>query len=197
MIEKVIKNVLELSGVDGACILDKRGTLLHSALPPYFIADFLDDLSRRILSMYEAVDENYLPCDDYLLKFPQKYIQIRRSRTILLIVIVDPGVNLVSLRMVTNIVLKHVTPKIVGELRAAAGEAAPPEPSAPVSAVAASCGATPPESGTAPVETLPEANGLQVATEVPEPELEPVGVGEPSAPAAPAPKKRFYRGVEY
>ncbi|MCC5839331.1 MAG: hypothetical protein JJT96_04330 [Opitutales bacterium] len=192
MVEKVIKNVLELSGVDGACILDKRGTLLHNSLPPYFIADFLEDLSRRILSMYEAVDENYLPCDDYLLKFPQKFIQIRRSRTILLIVIVDPGVNLVSLRMVTNIVLKHVTPKIVGELRAGvqqeAETRASPETPAPAPIEAVKPAPVPP--------TLPEPPPLP---KIPpkEAELEPVATEASPAPAMPPPKKRFYRGVEY
>ena len=127
MIEKIIKNVLELSGVDGACILDKKGNLLHNALPDFFLEDFLDDLSRRVISLYEAVDENYMPCDDYLLKFPQKYIQLRRSRHIYLLVAVDPTANLVSLRMVTNLVLKHITPKILSELRAKLETAPTPE----------------------------------------------------------------------
>lgn len=118
MIDKVIKNVLELPGVDGACLLDKKGKILHNELPDFFLDDFLDDLSRRITALYEAVDENYVPCDDYLLKFPQKFIQLRRSRNVYMIVAVDPSVNLVSLRMVTNLVLKHVTPKILSELRA-------------------------------------------------------------------------------
>lgn len=137
MIEKIVKNVLELPDVDGACIMDKKGELLHNALPDYFLDDFLDDLSRRLLSMFEAVDTNYLPCDDYLLKYPQKYIQLRRSRSAYLMVIVEPTVNLVSLRMVTNLVLKHVTPKVIGELRAEANrepqtvaEEPPPPPAA-------------------------------------------------------------------
>jgi hypothetical protein len=117
MIEKIIKNVLELPGVDGACILDKKGNLLHNALPEFFLEDFLEDLSRRVTTLYEAVDENYMPCDDYILKFPQKYIQLRRSRHIYLLVAVEPTTNLVSLRMVTNLVLKHITPKILSQLR--------------------------------------------------------------------------------
>lgn len=117
MIDKIIKNVLELYGVEGACILDKKGILLHNELPDYFLDDFLDDLARRIMALYEAVDENYMACDDYLLKFPQKYLYLRRSRNVLLLVAVDPSVNLVSLRMVTNLVLKHVTPKVLSEMR--------------------------------------------------------------------------------
>lgn len=119
MVEKVIKNVLELSDVDGACIFDKKGVILHNALPSFFLDDYLEDLSRRITALYEAVDENYVPCEDYLLKFPDKYLLLRRSRHIFLIVAVDPSVNLVSLRMVTNLVLKHITPKVLSEIRAA------------------------------------------------------------------------------
>ncbi|MGJ8653275.1 MAG: hypothetical protein ACSHX8_08375 [Opitutaceae bacterium] len=125
MIEKIIKNVMELHGVDGACILDKKGNLLHNALPDFFLDDFLDDLARRVKALYEAVDENYVACDDYLLKFPQKYIQIRRSRNIYLLVAVDPSVNLVSLRMVTNLVLKYVTPKVLSEMRKQLAETKP------------------------------------------------------------------------
>lgn len=117
MIEKIVKNVLELPGVDGACILDKKGVLLHNDLPDFFLDDFLDDLARRIKTLYEAVDENYMACDDYLLKFPEKYIRLRRSRNVFLLVVVDPSVNMVSLRMVTNLVLKHITPKVLSEMR--------------------------------------------------------------------------------
>ncbi len=132
MIEKIIKNVLELPDVDGACIMDKRGEILHNALPEYLLNDFLDDLSRRVMSMFEAVDTHYLPCDDYMLKYPQKYIQLRRSRTAYLLVIVEPTVNLVSLRMVTNLVLKHITPKVIGQLRADSIEEPPPAAESPL-----------------------------------------------------------------
>lgn len=137
MIEKIVKNVLELPGVDGACILDKKGNLLHNALPDFFLDDFLDDLARRVKALYEAVDENYMACDDYLLKFPQKYIRIRRSRHVYLLVAIDPTVNLVSLRMVTNLVLKHITPKVLSEMRsrlvASAEQVLEPAISTPVS----------------------------------------------------------------
>ncbi|NQY32349.1 MAG: hypothetical protein HRT56_04185 [Coraliomargarita sp.] len=155
MIDKIIKNVLELPGVDGACILDKKGNLLHNALPDFFLDDFLDDLARRITSLYEAVDENYVTCDDYLLKFPQKYIQLRRSRNIYLLVAVEPSANLVSLRMVTNLVLKHVTPKVLSELRASMNDiAATPMPAAPPPPVATPAPAL---EETAPEPAEPEA----------------------------------------
>jgi hypothetical protein len=169
MIEKIIKNVLELPGVDGACILDKKGNLMHNALPDFFLEDFLDDLARRIKALYEAVDENYTSCDDYLLKFPEKYIKLRRSRNVFLLVAVDPTVNMTSLRMVTNIVLKHITPKVLSEMRksleAAEAPEAPPvalsqsgqsgEPGEPSTPEAAQKGASPPVRGQKVVRPRP------------------------------------------
>ncbi|MDQ8195478.1 hypothetical protein QEH59_13670 [Coraliomargarita sp. SDUM461004] len=187
MIEKIIKNVLELPGVDGACILDKKGNLLHNALPDFFLEDFLEDLSRRVTTLYEAVDENYMPCDDYILKFPQKYIQLRRSRHIYLLVAVEPTTNLVSLRMVTNLVLKHITPKILGELRAQlkasaneAAVAAPPPPVAPTPAEL-----SPPP--VPPVEASPEPDPTSTHTTT---------VNGRKRPVRPRPTRSF-RGSTY
>ncbi|WPJ96434.1 hypothetical protein SH580_01800 [Coraliomargarita algicola] len=187
MIEKIIKNVLELPGVDGACILDKKGNLLHNALPEFFLDSFLEDLARRIKTLYEAVDENYMPCDDYLLKFPQKYIRLRRSRNVFLLVAIDPSVNLVSLRMVTNIVLKHITPKVVGEMRAILAESPSDQASAPEA-----------------VKVVPAASE-PVAPPAPKPEAAPAPPPEPApnnAPmrgervARPRPSRSF-RGTRY
>lgn len=190
MIEKIIKNVLELPGVDGACILDKKGNLLHNALPEFFLDSFLDDLARRVKTLYEAVDENYMPCDDYLLKFPQKYIRLRRSRHVFLLVAIDPSVNQVSLRMVTNIVLKHLTPKVVGEMRAILAE--------PTIDIAAEPEATPaPAAPAAPTPPTPVASAPVPAPE-PEPEPEPVNKAPARGERVARPRpSRSFRGTRY
>lgn len=184
MIDKIIKNVLELPGVDGACLLDKKGVLLHNALPDFFLDDFLDDLARRMTALYEAVDENYMQCNDYLLKYPQKYIQLRRSRNVFLLVAVDPTVNLVSLRMVTNLILKHITPKVLGELRASLSAA--PE-AVPVVEIVA------PAPAVVPVVVVPAESAAPV-------EPEPMPVEEAGAQSRrvlrPRPARSF-RGTRY
>lgn len=202
MLDKIIKNVLELPGVEGACLLDKKGVILLNALPEFFLEDFLDDLSRRIIALYEAVDENYVPCDDYLLKYPQKYIQLRRSRNAYLLVAVDPGVNLVSLRMVTNLVLKHITPKALASLRAsladtaestqstAEAKAAPASP--PDSAASGPSASTPSQSASA--ETSPPE--AQASSEAVSPVPAETPAGETTSSEQPK-RYRFYRGVKY
>ncbi|MDQ8206520.1 hypothetical protein QEH52_03305 [Coraliomargarita sp. SDUM461003] len=189
MIDKIIKNVLELPGVDGACILDKKGNLLHNALPEFFLDSFLDDLARRIKTLYEAVDENYMPCDDYLLKFPQKYIRLRRSRHVFLLVAIDPNVNLVSLRMVTNIVLKHITPKVVGEMRAILAEPPVQETATPEPAQAAVPTPTP-----APTPAPQPAPAAEPTNPEPAPENKAPARGERVARPRPS---RSFRGTRY
>jgi hypothetical protein len=196
MIEKIIKNVLELPGVDGACILDKKGNLLHNALPDFFLEDFLEDLSRRVTTLYEAVDENYMPCDDYILKFPQKYIQLRRSRHIYLLVAVDPTTNLVSLRMVTNLVLKHITPKILSQLRTqqAASTPAPqgsmPAPAAPAAPTSSEVHSAP----TTPSESPAQTEAPKATAPAPTPAT--TTVNGRVRPLRPKPKRSF-RGGSY
>lgn len=178
MVEKIIKNVLELPGVDGACMIDKKGEILHNALPEFFLEEFFDDLSRRIMNLFTTVEDNYISSDEFLIKYPQKYILMRRSRSILFIAIVDPSTNLVSLRMVTNLVLKHVTPKVLQTIRKEKEAMEPP--AAEVTA----------ESEPTPPKVDPKAESA------PEPKPEPE---QPAAPPAnqPAPKRRMYRGMAY
>ena len=198
MINKIIKNVLELPGVDGACILDKKGNLLHNELPEFFLEDFLDDLARRVMALYEAVDENYMACDDYLLKFPQKFIYLRRSRNVLLLVAVDPSVNLVSLRMVTNLVLKHVTPKVLSKMRANLANIAASTQGSASQVIEPTAAATP----TATPVPPPVAPATMPA---PAPQAEVEQTTEPKAPepaargqrvARPRPSRSF-RGTRY
>ena len=116
MIDQTIKNMLELPGVDGACILDKKGNLLLNELPDFFIGNFLGDLSNRVTALYDTIDQNYLPCDDYVLNFAQKSIQLRRNQNAYLLVAVEPSVNLAALRAMSSMLLSYITPQVLSDL---------------------------------------------------------------------------------
>lgn len=128
MVQKLLKNVLEVRGVDGACLLDLEGRLVHNALPEFFLEEFFDDLSRRITNFYATVEENYLACDEFLLKYPQKSVVMRRSKAVIFVAIIDPGANLVTLRMVTNLILKNVTSEVIESLPIKTSKTAKEEP---------------------------------------------------------------------
>ncbi len=180
MSEKFIKNILDVPGVEGVCVFDAAGRVLYNELPPYFIEELFDDLSRRIASLYETVDENFIPCDDYLLKYSERWIFLRRGQGTYILVFAVPSVNRVSLKMVTNLAVKNLKPSTIS---------IPPGATAPV---AVQPGASP--AALPPVQTEPPAQFVP-------PTAEPEPVPDESAPmrkrvARPRPKRSF-RGSSY
>jgi hypothetical protein len=92
--------------------------------------------------MYETMDENFLPCDDYLLKFSERWLLLRRNEGALLLVLGGEKANLASTRMVTNMTLKHLTPEVLAQLGLGDSAKAIPLPVATQGAAAAPAGAT-------------------------------------------------------
>lgn len=157
MSDKFIKNILDVPGVEGVCLFDQDGRVLSNQLPAFFVEDLFDDLARRVVSLYETVDENFVPCDDYLLKYSERWLFLRRGNGTFLLVLASSAVNRVSLKMVTNLALKNIKPKDFS-----------PGSAAPAPALVTDAPAPPP-----------------AATEsVPKPVAEPAVFADPSAPTA-------------
>lgn len=110
MIERLVNNVLDVPGVEGLCLFDRECNILLNQLPDYFIEELFDDALQRVISLYETVDDNFIPCDDYLIKYPGKWIMLRRGKDVFTLIITDEGVNQVTLKMTTNLLLKNVRP---------------------------------------------------------------------------------------
>lgn len=151
--DKFAQNILELPGVEGLCLVDAATSALLRNRMPSFIPEFVFDTAlRRVCSLYEAVDENFQPADDYVLKFAGKSLVLRRAGGVILVIFASDTAHLVSLRIVTNIVLKNLqgTPAILAELRAAqvpvpVGVAAAAEPAPTPVAEPAPAAAQPPK----------------------------------------------------
>ncbi|MEO0795831.1 MAG: hypothetical protein AAFX93_11740 [Verrucomicrobiota bacterium] len=180
MSDKFVKNILDVPGVEGVCVFDQEGRLIVNELPSFFVEELFDDLSRRALSLYETVDENFVPCDDYLLKYSERWIFLRRSNGVFLLVLALSTVNRVSLKMVSNLALKHIKPSKLGS-------APKPIASKPLT---------------------PPGNPPPAATPVQEPSPQPAAPAEPAqeeAETEPAARKRAvrprpkrsYRGSNY
>lgn len=160
MSEKFVKNILDVPGVEGVCVFDRDGAVLYNELPSFFVEELFEDLARRVISLYETVDENFIPSDDYLLKYSERWIFLRRGNGILLLVLATQEVNRVSLKMVTNMAIKNL--KSSKPLGAPSGgkpplptaKAAPATP-APTSAPATPPAAQPPAAPTAPAPAEP------------------------------------------
>ncbi len=132
-VSKLFDNILDLPGIEGVCLFDTEGRMYVNRLPSFLSTELFADAQRRIVAMYETMDENFLPCDDYMLKFSERWLLLRRTDTHVMLILGGDKANLASTRMVTNMTMKHLTPALMAQLAAAAnGRAA----SAPEAAVA-------------------------------------------------------------
>lgn len=142
MLNKVFDNVLDIPGVDGVCLFGLSGQVFLNRMPSFLSPDVFADALRRIIALYETMDENFLPCDDYLLRFSEKWILFRRTDQAILLVLAAETANFASTRMVTNMALKHLTPAALAEL-APTGVASAPAPVAVAPRVPTGSTATP------------------------------------------------------
>ena len=138
VLNKVFDNVLDIPGVDGVCLFGLSGQVFLNRMPSFLSPEVFADALRRITALYETMDENFLPCDDYLLRFAEKWILFRRTDQAVLLVMAAETANFASTRMVTNMALKHLTPAALAEFssESAAQSAVASAPRVPTGATA-------------------------------------------------------------
>jgi hypothetical protein len=151
-------------------------------LPSFLSTELFADAQRRIVAMYETMDENFLPSDDYMLRFSERWLLLRRTNKQVLLVLGGEKANLASTRMVTNMTLKHLTPEVLANLELAArGTASTAKASAP-----------------AALATTTPASPVKYPMPAPAPVAAPVVAAvEAAAMAEPTRPVRMYRGKAY
>lgn len=186
-ISKLFDNILDLPGIEGVCLFGTEGQMYINRLPSFLSTELFADAQRRIVAMYETMDENFLPCDDYMLRFSERWLLLRRTEKQVLLVLGGEKANVASTRMVTNMTMKHLTPEVISGLEIAArgGLPAPAPVSSPTPALApAAAGA--PSAVRYPAAPAPAPASAPVVAAV-----------EATAPAEPAKAVRMYRGRAY
>lgn len=189
-VNKLFDNIIDLPGIEGVCLFDTAGQMYVNRLPSFFSNELFADAQRRIVAMYETMDENFMPCDDYVLKFSERWLLLRRSETHVMLILGGDKANLASTRMVTNMTMKHLTPATLSQLSGkpapapARGSTTPPIP-VPASTTAAPFPFGLGRSSTAPAVPVLSAPALAPA---PAPAV---------ATADPQKKVRMYRGQPY
>lgn len=182
VLNKVFDNVLDIPGVDGVCLFGLSGQVFLNRMPAFLSPDVFADALRRITALYETMDENFLPCDDYLLRFAEKWILFRRTDQAVLLVLAAETANFASTRMVTNMALKHLTPAALAEFSS--------ESPAPAPAPAAVAPRSPTGSTATPFSAAPFPVSTPVAA-APAPEPAPAAAPEAHKPV------RMFRGRAY
>jgi hypothetical protein len=153
-ITKLFDNILDLPGIEGVCLFGTEGQVYVNRLPAFLSNELFADAQRRIVAMYETMDENFLPSDDYMLRFSERWLLLRRTENQVLLVLGGDKANLASTRMVTNMTIKHLTPAVMEQLSATAkGSFTVPAKAAPVITPATAPGAA----VAAPASKLPAA----------------------------------------
>lgn len=181
-ITKLFDNILDLPGIEGVCLFGTEGQVYVNRLPAFLSNELFADAQRRIVAMYETMDENFLPSDDYMLRFSERWLLLRRTDNQVLLVLGGEKANLASTRMVTNMTIKHLTPNVIAELAKTA------KGSFPSPAPAATAVASTPASAAKPEPALATAAAAPAA---------PAPVAEVPAEGAPKAPVRMYRGRAY
>ena len=178
-VSKLFDNILDLPGIEGVCLFGTGGRMYVNRLPSFLSNEIFADAQRRIVAMYETMDENFLPCDDYMLKFSERWMLLRRTESYVMLILGGEKANLASTRMVTNMTIKHLTPAVLAQL-----ESTSQGGSAPVAAPSAS------SSVSSSVSRPP----MPLATPAAPAASAPVPAAVEAKPAAPV---RMYRGRPY
>ena len=176
---KLFDNILDLPGIEGVCLFGTGGQMYLNRLPTFLSTEIFADAQRRIVAMYETMDENFLPCDDYMLKFSERWLLLRRTEKHVMMILGGEKANLASTRMVTNMTIKHLTPELLAQLEAIASGVPPAAAGAPAPVPAS---ATPPAAKSVAPFPVPVA---------------PPAVPVMAAAAEPAKPVRMYRGRAY
>lgn len=184
-VSKLFDNILDLPGIEGVCLFGTEGQMYINRLPSFLSNEIFADAQRRIVAMYETMDENFLPCDDYMLKFSERWLLLRRTERHVMLILGGEKANLASTRMVTNMTMKHLTPELIAQLEATARGATPGAVPPPVPGPVAARPATQP----------PFPGAATPSAAVPPPASEPMT----AAPASSETAKpvRMYRGRPY
>lgn len=120
LFDKLAQSVMELPGVEGLCLVEtESASLLYNRMPAFIPEFAFETALRRITALYETVDSGFQPVDDFVLRFRGNSLVLRRAGGMVLILFLAESAHLVSLRIVTNIVLKNAqaNPAILAELR--------------------------------------------------------------------------------
>ncbi|MCU0794002.1 MAG: hypothetical protein MUE42_14385 [Opitutaceae bacterium] len=177
-VTKLFDNILDLPGIEGVCLFGTDGQMYVNRLPTFLSNELFADAQRRIVAMYETMDENFLPCDDYMLRFSERWLLLRRTDNHVMLILGGEKANLASTRMVTNMTIKHITPAILAQLAGSTPQIARTQPSAASPAPAPAA--------------VPAAPAPVVA-----PALAPASAASVESPAEPAKPVRMYRGRAY
>ncbi|NBB78716.1 MAG: hypothetical protein GVY36_04625 [Verrucomicrobia bacterium] len=104
---------LDLPGVLGIFCLNASGQLLANYLPSGYRDSIFDELGARCTTLLEAVDMSYTPTDEYLIRFEEHSLYLRKTESCIIGVLCAGDVMLAGLRVSVNLLLKGANEAIL------------------------------------------------------------------------------------
>lgn len=127
---KLFDNVTALSGVEGVWLLDAEGVAHVHRLPPDLARDPLENARTHIRALYAAIDAGPAGADDCVLRYDERCLLLRRAGAFVLAVLMRDASSLVAVRMVTNILVRNLSPEAISGLTPQDIPDTPPEAAA-------------------------------------------------------------------
>lgn len=126
-IAKLLDNVGALPGVEGTCVFELGGEVRINRLSALGSEALLESMRSGITDLYLKTTAHGLATDDFVLHFGDRWLLLRRAGEVILVVLAGPAANLSSVRMLTNILVRNLTPDALEALSAL--PLPPPSPS--------------------------------------------------------------------
>ena len=132
MSDRFIKNILEVPKTLGIVVSDNEERILVKDVPSFLSEMNFGDLGRRAQTMFDTLEDSYQAFDEVLLKFETNWVFLRKIGTLTLIILVEPGAKIASIRMVTNLAKRSITEEWIQKAQAEFdGVKEEPEPEIP------------------------------------------------------------------
>ena len=138
---RLFDNVTALAGVEGVWLFRPDGLVHVHRAPQALSGDPVEVTWARIQALYAEMDTQLDDVDDYLLKFEERWLLLRRAGEFTLVVLATDAASPAAVRMVTNVLTRNLSHDAVALLH----PAPPVAPSATAPAESATPGTEAPD----------------------------------------------------
>jgi predicted regulator of Ras-like GTPase activity (Roadblock/LC7/MglB family) len=136
--QRILAPLGEVPGVEGVFVLTVSGSVVARDSKLWLGEDVLASVSARIVTLFEAVNDNFDEVGELTLAFDPYTLALRRNQPFILAALVRPTVNGEAVRMASNIALRQLQQRSAAPPIASAQRPQPPPRAMPDSARASS-----------------------------------------------------------
>lgn len=100
----VLKFLTELDDVEGAFVVDEQGGLVSASMPPIYDHGYCSRMGGQALRLLDSLAVEMPGISEIVLRMSLLHVVLRRIGSNLLVVLIQPGTRITSLRVAMNVV---------------------------------------------------------------------------------------------